>query len=167
MVGVPGHHGGIPLNAGIIECAFQGRIGSEPTVRDTRDGNRWISFSVAVAAGGDGETQWLRVSHFGNDAVELARQLGKGQRVYVEGRLRLADWVDQRGDRRFGLQVTASLVQTIGRIGNHRRVEARRSRKGRTASRSSDNPDSGSAVTRQGWQQPAEAEAGAAEGDSS
>jgi single-stranded DNA-binding protein len=113
-----------------IECAFTGRIGQEPMLKESKAGKPWLSFSVAVGDGDD--VQWLQVAAFGAKAEELAGAVKKSDRVYVEGRLRLLNsWAAKDGTAQSGLSVAASLVHPLRQIG------ARRPRKPKaTASRS-------------------------------
>jgi single-strand DNA-binding protein len=107
-----------------IECAFSGRVGSEPVLKQSKSGKPWASFTVAV--GGEGEdkedTRWIRVAVFGTKAEELAGDgsLTKGAHVYIEGRLKLDRWTAKDGTQQSGLSVAASLVQPMGQIGARR-----------------------------------------------
>ena len=103
----------------MIEAAFTGRVGKAAAVTMVKDGTLpLLGFSVAVE---DGEgTQWPRVALFGDAARELGT-LDQGEKVYVEGRLRLDTWTDREGVDRPQLQVVATLVQPHGRIGRRRR----------------------------------------------
>jgi single-strand DNA-binding protein len=102
-----------------IECAFTGRIGQEPMLKESKAGKPWLSFSVAVGEGDD--VQWVQVAAFGTKAEELAGCLKKSDRVYVEGRLKLNTWTGKDGTAQAGLSVAASLVQPLGQIGAKRR----------------------------------------------
>jgi single-stranded DNA-binding protein len=101
-----------------IECAFTGRIGQEPTLKESKSGKPWLSLSAAVGEGDD--VQWLQLAIFGSRAEELAGSLKKGDRIYAEGRLRVNSWQAKDGSRQFGLSVAASLVQPLGQIGAKR-----------------------------------------------
>jgi single-stranded DNA-binding protein len=101
-----------------IETAFTGRVGQEPTLRESKAGKPWLSFSVAV--GEDENVQWVQIAVFGSRAEELAGSLKKSDRVYVEGRLRLNTWTGRDGAPQAGLSVAASLAQPLGQIGAKR-----------------------------------------------
>ena len=100
-----------------IECAFTGRVGQEPRLRTSKAGKPWLALSVAVGSGDD--AQWLQVAVFGEAASELASHLTKGDRVYVEGRLRLNRWT-RDGREHAGLSVAATAVHPLGKIGRKR-----------------------------------------------
>jgi len=100
-----------------IECAFAGCVGKDPELRTSQAGKPWCSFAVAV--GQDDATQWVRVALFGEKAEEAARTIAKGDRVHVEGRLKLSTW-EKDGEARHGLEVAAWLAQPLGKIGNRK-----------------------------------------------
>lgn len=69
---------------------FVGRVGAEPELRYSPEGQAVCNFSVAVQAG-YGEkryTMWYRVSTFGKQAEFVVEKVKKGARVLVEGALR-------------------------------------------------------------------------------
>src|SRR5215469_17791620 len=101
-----------------VECAFAGRIGQEPMLKESQTGKPWVKFSVAVGTGDD--AQWLQVAVFGSRAEELAGSLKKGDRIYAEGRLRLNSWQAKDGSQQFGLSVAAWRVEVLGQIGAKR-----------------------------------------------
>lgn len=105
-----------------IECAFVARLGADPERRMVKNGSLALcSFSAVVDEGEDRDRagQWLRVSTFGDKADEIAPTLKKGDRCYVEGRLKLDTWTKD-GAQKFGLSVTAWTVQPMGKIGRQR-----------------------------------------------
>jgi single-stranded DNA-binding protein len=99
----------------MIEVAFDGRLTS-----DAHDGagNPMATFSVAVGRGD--ETQWLSVAVFDNLMSELPADLGKGERVYCEGRLTVASW-EKDGVQRTTLRVAATRILALDRIGRRKR----------------------------------------------
>jgi single-strand DNA-binding protein len=124
---------------GTIESAFIGRVGAEPELRTSGAGKPWARFTVAV--GNDDDTQWVQVAVFGETAEHLASSLHKGDRVYVEGRLKLNRW-EKDGAERSGLSVAAWKAEKLGAIGRNKparerddgEVEPRSSRRGGDAS---------------------------------
>jgi len=131
-----------------IEAALEGRVGQAPTMRTSKAGKPWCTFSVAVGA--DDNLTWVGVSAFGKQAEDL-EGLEKGVRIYVEGRLTLETWTASDGAQRTGLKLAAFTVQPIGQIG--RRKPARASEKGRERQEAPDTPTSDAAAQRD-WQRP-------------
>ena len=92
-----------------------GRLGSDPETRYTDKGTALTTFSVATNrtyTTGDNqqtETEWTRVAAWGKLGEIAAQYLGKGGRVYVEGRLRTHTWTDeQTGQQRSSVEVIAT-----------------------------------------------------------
>jgi len=96
-----------------IEFALVGRVGRDPDLRTSQSGNPWTAISVGV--GKDDQTQWVRVSLFGDQAEHACSALKKGSNVYVEGRdLRLDSYTGKDGNQRHGLQGIATKVEVVG-----------------------------------------------------
>src|SRR5262245_639765 len=95
-----------------IECAFIARVGTDPEVKTSQAGKPWASLSACVGDGDD--AQWLRVAVFGEKATSL--RVAKGDRVYVEGRIKLENWTGRDGQPRSGLKVAAWRLQRLGEI---------------------------------------------------
>jgi single-strand DNA-binding protein len=104
-----------------IEAAFSGTVGTVPELKTSAAGKPWASFSAAVNSNDDGEDgpTWVRVACFGETAQKLcASNITKGDKLYVEGHLRLSHWTDKAtGEQRHGLNVSAWKVSLMGRIG--------------------------------------------------
>jgi single-stranded DNA-binding protein len=100
-----------------IECAFFGTVGRDAEAKTSKNGRPYLRFS---AREGDGDAaQWITVMYFGQDAAELAPEVQKGARVYVEGSLRLDSWEQQDGTQRTGLTVMSFHCRPA-KIGRHR-----------------------------------------------
>ena len=109
---------------GNIETAFIGRVGQDPELKTAAgSGKPWARLSVAV--GRDDEIQWLSVAVFGEAAERLCASLHKGDRVYVEGTLRLSEWAGRNGEKRTGLSVAAWKAEKLGAIGRNKPAKAR------------------------------------------
>src|SRR5262249_30806926 len=70
-----------------LETAFTGRTAVAPELRASAAGKPWARFGAAVGEGDD--VRWVQVACFGEVAQRLPSALGKGDRCYVEGTLRL------------------------------------------------------------------------------
>lgn len=101
-----------------IECAFTGKVGTDPVMRTTKAGKAWLGFSVAV--GTHDATQWVQVALFGDGVAETAARLAKGDRVYVEGKIKLNAWTDANGKERSGLSAASFHLVPLGQIGRKR-----------------------------------------------
>jgi single-strand DNA-binding protein len=100
-----------------------GNLGRDPEMRYTPTGKPVTQFSVAVNQSTKNqqtgewieETDWFRVSVFGDRAERAAEQLRKGNRVFVEGRFRTREFEGQDGQKRTSLDITADNVISLER----------------------------------------------------
>ena len=110
---------GTTLNLVIIE----GFLGRDPEMRYTPSGRPVTEFTVAVNQSTKNqqtgewveETDWFRVSVFGDRAERAAEQLRKGNRVFVDGRFRTREFEGQDGQKRTSLDVIADNVINLER----------------------------------------------------
>jgi single-strand DNA-binding protein len=86
---------------GLNRVELIGHLGRAPEMRYTPSGKPVTSFSVVtiqdwVASNHElrRETDWFNIVAWGPLAEECKERLQKGQRVYVEGRLRTRRWKD-------------------------------------------------------------------------
>ena len=98
-----------------------GNLGSDPETRFTPQGTPVCNFSVATSdrrkdSNGAVEktTSWFKVSVWGRQAELAQEYLAKGRQVYIEGRLRLAEYIDRGGNKRLSPEVTTTDIQFIG-----------------------------------------------------
>lgn len=102
---------------------FIGNLGRDPEMRYTPTGKPVTQFTVAVNQSTKNQqtgewiedTDWFRVSVFGDRAERAAEQLRKGNRVFVEGRFRTREFDGQDGQKRTSLDVTADNVISLER----------------------------------------------------
>ena len=100
-----------------------GNLGRDPEMRYTPSGRAVTQFSVAVNQSTKNqqtgewteETDWFRVSVFGDRAERAAEQLRKGNRVFVEGRFRTREFEGKDGQKRISLEITADSVVSLDR----------------------------------------------------
>lgn len=92
-----------------------GRLGADPELRYTAQGNAVVTFRVASnrswrSTDGESheETEWFRVVAW-NKLAEICNQwLLKASRVYVEGRMQTRQWQDQDGQTRSLTEIVAN-----------------------------------------------------------
>jgi len=94
-----------------------GRLGRDPEMRYTANGNAVTSFSVATGStyttrGGEerNDTEWFTVVTWDRTAENCNQYLVKGRMVYVEGRLKSSSWTGQDGQTRFRNEINAQRV---------------------------------------------------------
>src|SRR5215470_11173090 len=98
-----------------------GYLGRDPELRYTPQGTALCKMSIAttekrknVAGETEEHTTWFRVTAWGRQAELANEYLAKGRQVYIEGRLRLEEYTDREGQKRFSAEVSASEIQFLG-----------------------------------------------------
>lgn len=103
-----------------------GNLGRDPEMRYTPNGRPVTEFSVAVShrsrdpqtgEWSDDQTDWFRVTVWGDRAERAAEQFRKGNRVFVEGRFRSREFETRDGQKRTALEITADNVIALERRG--------------------------------------------------
>ena len=99
-----------------------GNLGRDPEMRYTPSGRPVTQFTIAVNRNTKNqsgewveETEWFRITAWGNLAERTAENLRKGNKVYVEGRFQSREWEGQDGQKRTALEVTADNVLSLER----------------------------------------------------
>lgn len=99
-----------------------GNLGKDPEMRFTASGTPVTSFSLAVNrsySSPDGErhqeTEWFNIVAWNKLAETCNQHLGKGRRVYIEGRLQTRSWEGQDGQTRYRTEIIANDVIFLDR----------------------------------------------------
>jgi single-strand DNA-binding protein len=102
-----------------------GNLGRDPELRYTAQGTPVCSFSMATTEkrkDRNGEMQdittWFRVTTWNRMAETASQYLQKGRQVYIEGRLRVEEFIDREGKTRSTLEVNATEMHFIGSRGD-------------------------------------------------
>jgi single-strand DNA-binding protein len=110
-----------------IESAFWGTLGRDPELRTSRAGKPYCILNLAVVSGktddGKDVTQWVRATCFGETASKISIAQ-KGDRIYVEGTLKLDEWNAADGQARHGLSISAWKAEKVSAIGKSRERRA-------------------------------------------
>ena len=102
-----------------------GRLGKEPEVRYSNEGNAITNFNLAtnrVYKNKSGEkideTEWHRCISFGRRAEVCGEHLHKGSLIYCEGRLQTRDWEDKDGNKRWTTEIILDNMRMLGSKGD-------------------------------------------------
>jgi len=127
-----------------------GNLGRDPELRYTAQGTPVCSFSVATnerRKDRNGEMQdhttWFRITLWNRQAETASQYLQKGRQVYIEGRLRVEEYIDRDGKPRHSLEVHATDMQFIGSRGGDDVPVERAASAGASHSGPADQPDLG------------------------
>ena len=88
-----------------------GRLGQDPEVRYTQSGTAVCSISMATTDSvkrGDqweDETDWHNLVFWGRLAEIVGEYLGKGSKLFVEGKQKTRSWEDRDGNKRYTTEV--------------------------------------------------------------
>lgn len=73
------------------QITITGRLGRDPEIRTTGDGQDWCTFSVAVnryaKKGEEGKADWFNCTAFGKTAAFIAQYFHKGDGITVTGHM--------------------------------------------------------------------------------
>lgn len=96
-----------------------GRLGRDPEMRYTPDGQALTKFSLATnrpaRAGAEPETDWHQIVCWGKLAEFAGQYLDKGRLVYVAGRLTYRTWEGQDGQKRRATEIVAGEIVLLDR----------------------------------------------------
>lgn len=108
---------------------LMGRLGKDPTRRETKAGTTVVHFPLATSrrvrsesdsedgaqnASASEETQWHQIVAWGKEAQHCADYLSKGQAVFVEGSVRTRKFESKDGTQRTAFEVHADRVNFLG-----------------------------------------------------
>lgn len=109
---------------GVNKVILIGRLGKDPELRYTTNGQPVANFTVAtteVRGSKDTErqeyTEWHRVVAWGRLAEICGEYLTKGKMVYVEGSLRTRSWDDKQGNKRWTTEIVSQAMQILSPAG--------------------------------------------------
>ena len=108
---------------GVNKVIIMGVLGNAPDLKTAGNGNAIVNFSLATSESWrdkqSGEkkenTQWHRCVAYGKLGEIIAQYAGKGDKLYVEGKLNTREWQDKDGNKR---QTTEIVVEDMQLMGN-------------------------------------------------
>ena len=110
---------------GLNRVMLLGNLGAAPELKYSQDGTAILRMRLATSERWktrEGElrerVEWHSVVVFGRRAEGLAKILGKGRMVGIEGRIAYRKWEDSQGERRYATDIVATNVLLLP---DHRR----------------------------------------------
>jgi single-strand DNA-binding protein len=107
-----------------------GRLGQQPDMRYTPNGQAVTGLRLATnrsLTGPEGErrdmTDWHDIVVWGKQAETVSKYTGKGDLVYVEGRLQTRSWEAADGQKHYRTEVVAEDVRFLGRAAQRTEAE--------------------------------------------
>jgi single-strand DNA-binding protein len=110
-----------------------GNLGKEPEMRFMPNGNAVCNFSIAISekykdktSGEQKEvTEWVNIVMFGKLAEIAGEYLGKGSKVYVEGKLKTEKYTDKNGVEKYTTKVVAEKMDMLSSKGESKPATSR------------------------------------------
>ena len=99
----------------VNKVTILGNVGQDPVVKQLNGGGLVANFSIATsykAKDKEEQTEWHRVSAFGRTAEIVMDYVGKGSKLYVEGRLQTRTW-DKDGEKRYATEIIVSELSLL------------------------------------------------------
>ncbi len=99
-----------------------GNLGTEPELRALASGMAVCRLSVATSEGWNDkttgeareETEWHRITLWGKLAEIASQYLHKGDKVFIEGKIKTRKWQDQSGQDRYSTEINADQMLMLG-----------------------------------------------------
>ena len=108
------------MSEGVNKVILLGNLGADPELKVTQSGQSVLSIRMATTESyldankqRQERTEWHRVSVWGKRGEGLAKILGKGDRIFVEGRLQTSKY-EKNGEIRYSTDIVAINVVLSG-----------------------------------------------------
>ena len=105
------------MSGSLNKVQLIGNLGRDPEMRQTQDGRKIATFSMATTESWKdkmtGErrdkTEWHRVVIFNERLAGIVEQyLRKGAKIYLEGQMQTRKWTDQQGVEKYTTEIVLS-----------------------------------------------------------
>lgn len=107
--------------AGVNKVILIGNLGIEPEVRTLENGTKLCRLSIATSesyTNREGvkveQTEWHSVTLWRGLAEIAEKYLAKGNKVYIEGKLRTRSYTDKDGIEKYSTEIVADNMQMLG-----------------------------------------------------
>jgi single-strand DNA-binding protein len=108
--------------AGINKVILVGNLGRDPEVTTYENGTKRASFSLATTESyRDKEGNWQDQTEWHNIVLWrwlAEKNLVKGDKIYLEGRLRTRSWDDENGQKRYTTEIQGDKVLKLSSTGS-------------------------------------------------
>jgi single-strand DNA-binding protein len=108
------------MSKGLNRAELLGNVGQDPELRNTSGGTAVLKLSIATEdsykdKSGEWQkiTDWHRVVIWGKRAAPLAGLINKGDKLYIEGKIKTRSY-DKDGEKRYSTEIVASEVILCG-----------------------------------------------------
>ena len=110
------------MSGSVNKVILIGNLGKDPDVRHLENGATVANFPIATSENykdrktGEkvSQTEWHNIVVWRGLADITERYLKKGDKVYIEGKLRTRSWQDQDGNTKYTTEVVADNLTMLG-----------------------------------------------------
>lgn len=103
-----------------------GNVGADPEIRNFENGSKVARIRLATTERLYNKetkerrdlTEWHTLTLWSGLANLAEQYIRKGSQLYVEGRIRNTEWQDSTGNKRYGVEILADVVNLLGRRGD-------------------------------------------------
>ena len=101
-----------------------GNVGKDPEVKYFDDNNAVANFSLATSERGfkaangtevPERTEWHNIVCWRALAERVEKYVRKGTQLFVEGKIRTREWMDQSEQKRYTVEILADSIQLLGK----------------------------------------------------
>ena len=111
------------MSGSVNKVILIGNLGKDPDVRHLENGASVANFPIATSENykdrktGEkvSQTEWHNIVVWRGLADIAERFLKKGDKIYIEGKLRTRSWQDQEGNNRYTTEVIADNLTMLGK----------------------------------------------------
>ncbi|MFW5757203.1 MAG: single-stranded DNA-binding protein [Bacteroidota bacterium] len=107
--------------AGVNKVILIGNLGKDPDIRNLESGSKVANFSLATTEffkGKDGnrteQTEWHNISVWNQLADLSEKYLKKGDKIYLEGRIRTRSYDDKDGVKKYITEIIGNQMTFLG-----------------------------------------------------
>ena len=98
-----------------------GNVGQDPEIKNLEGGKKLANISLATNDSYTNEkgeritdTQWHRLTAWGNTAELIEKYVNKGKEIAVVGKLTYRSYEDKNGEKRYTTEITINELQFVG-----------------------------------------------------
>ena len=106
----------------INKVILVGNLGKDPELLNFENGGRILRFEIATSENyldKEGikkeKTEWHNIVFRSPKMIEIGQKyLKKGDKIYVEGKIRSSQWVDNNNQNRYSFEIAADSMTMLG-----------------------------------------------------
>lgn len=106
----------------INKAILIGNVGKDPVVRRTEGGAVVANFSIATtekykdkSGNVQEQTEWHNIVCWNGTAEIVEKYVGKGSQIYIEGKIKNREWIDQEGKDHSRTEILANVIKRLGK----------------------------------------------------